>query len=675
MSRHPSTVRLIFPLVALLLAPSIAAAGPLTVTSSDVVRIQALAVMSTPEGLQGVTSNVSVSFTTPGSGHIFLDTRPLAQVDMQGSARLAVRVASAYTGVPVEDKDFYIVVRGDSPVVGGPSAGGVLAVAATAALKGWSIRPGSFMTGTINLDGSIGPIGGLPQKAEAAAAEGGSVLVFPAGQEEVREAPGPFDRPAVVRMSEHCARLQLRCVPVEDLAEAVAEMTGYELVSPEPSGIGSSSAFRDQLLPLAEDSVRRARALLLDATRGYEGASISRSLRGQLDPALSAASREVFQAEAALDGGRPYTASSRSFRATIDANYVLESIRIAGHAAPPTALAELAERAGAEADAALAAVRDAPTPSFAALEAVGAAQVRAHEAQTWAAEARRSAEQGAMLEAVRLSVQALARADTARWWASLADRDDSGPVTAERVDALARDLVDNAQQTLAYASVLLGQPGGSGESRIATARDELDAGLAPAAVLDALQGENDVSVALSTAGLDEAAVEERLNRTLDRAAAAIARARDLGVEPFLAQSYLELAEDTADLGQALALASLAAALARVPGSLFGSVEPVPSRFVGGPPVPLASSAQTSAGAMFEDPGEAKAFGAGVLVAAVGTLGPMAALRWARRRDQGAPVASNKASAPAATEPATKPGNQLPDSSDPMSPPTEWKPPP
>ena len=38
------------------------------------------------------------------------------------------------------------------------------------------------MTGTINPDGTVGPVGGIPQKVEGAADEGIKTVLIPAGQ-------------------------------------------------------------------------------------------------------------------------------------------------------------------------------------------------------------------------------------------------------------------------------------------------------------------------------------------------------------------------------------------------------------------------------------------------------------------------------------------------------------
>lgn len=66
----------------------------------------------------------------------------------------------------------------------GPSAGGVMPVGFAALLKGDHIRRGIAMTGTISKDGTIGPVGGIPDKIRAAAREGYHTILIPRGQRD-----------------------------------------------------------------------------------------------------------------------------------------------------------------------------------------------------------------------------------------------------------------------------------------------------------------------------------------------------------------------------------------------------------------------------------------------------------------------------------------------------------
>ena len=59
-----------------------------------------------------------------------------------------------------------------------------MTVGFAALLKGEQIRRGIAMTGTISKDGTIGPVGGIPDKIRAAAREGYRTILIPQGQRD-----------------------------------------------------------------------------------------------------------------------------------------------------------------------------------------------------------------------------------------------------------------------------------------------------------------------------------------------------------------------------------------------------------------------------------------------------------------------------------------------------------
>jgi Lon-like protease len=99
--------------------------------------------------------------------------------------------------------------------IGGPSAGMMHALAIIDTLTPGEMTKGHIIagTGTIQLDGSVGNIGGVRQKVAGAEAAGASVILVPAGNYE--EALTAY-------------RNGIEIVPVATLAEAVAYLEGLE---------------------------------------------------------------------------------------------------------------------------------------------------------------------------------------------------------------------------------------------------------------------------------------------------------------------------------------------------------------------------------------------------------------------------------------------------------------
>ena len=79
----------------------------------------------------------------------------------------------------------------DTGRIGGPSAGLAFTLALIDELTEGELTGGRnvAVTGTINLDGSVGPIGGLSQKVNAVLQHDVEVFLVPASQFELRE-PG-----------------------------------------------------------------------------------------------------------------------------------------------------------------------------------------------------------------------------------------------------------------------------------------------------------------------------------------------------------------------------------------------------------------------------------------------------------------------------------------------------
>ncbi len=133
-------------------------------------------------GEVGVVSQASAE-VIPGKGRVLFSLNPFVEPDTQQSVEIAAVVAQQFTGKSLADRDvIYSIENIDAKLIGGPSAGAALTVATIAALEGKQVRPDAAITGTILPDGSIGPIGGVIEKAAASAENGLTLLLVPEGQ-------------------------------------------------------------------------------------------------------------------------------------------------------------------------------------------------------------------------------------------------------------------------------------------------------------------------------------------------------------------------------------------------------------------------------------------------------------------------------------------------------------
>ncbi|MBL8751244.1 MAG: FHA domain-containing protein [Planctomycetes bacterium] len=91
---------------------------------------------------------------------------------------LAAFSASQLTGRNLTDNEFLVRTGGH---IDGPSAGMLMTATMIAVLRGKTPRPDTTMTGTINPDGSAGPVGGIVQKMDGASKDGIKRFGFPMG--------------------------------------------------------------------------------------------------------------------------------------------------------------------------------------------------------------------------------------------------------------------------------------------------------------------------------------------------------------------------------------------------------------------------------------------------------------------------------------------------------------
>lgn len=121
----------------------------------------------------------------PGEGQVFFridQNNPLIDPDTQTSLRTALTVAKRLTGKSIQGENIFYDVETESMVVGGQSAGAAATIATMALLNAEQLRSDTIITGTIQEDGSIGPVGKVLEKAVAAKAAGYNTILVPAGE-------------------------------------------------------------------------------------------------------------------------------------------------------------------------------------------------------------------------------------------------------------------------------------------------------------------------------------------------------------------------------------------------------------------------------------------------------------------------------------------------------------
>lgn len=126
--------------------------------------------------------NVKIS---PGDGSTLLDADPFIETDTQISAKTSKKIAEMFTNDTLSNKDITYRFSIDGEYVGGSSAGAAMTLATIAAIENRTVPNNIAVTGTIMRDGTIGRVGGILEKAQAAGRNDLDMFYVPEGQSTI----------------------------------------------------------------------------------------------------------------------------------------------------------------------------------------------------------------------------------------------------------------------------------------------------------------------------------------------------------------------------------------------------------------------------------------------------------------------------------------------------------
>ncbi|WP_297508467.1 S16 family serine protease [Thermococcus sp.] len=513
-----------------------------------IMHAPAVAKTSTGE-LTGVVTEFVIT-VAPGSGHVYIETWPLAQVDMQASARLAAQVAGRVLGVDMSKYDVFIQVRANTSIIGGPSAGGTMTVGIIAALKGWSVNPKVMMTGMINPDGTIGPVGGILEKASAAHEAGAKLFLIPEGQRvqyvqktEKKEIGGVIEintRTTPVDVVKYAKeRWGLQVVEVKDIYQAVYYFTGHRIPKPEaPQNVKIDTSF---LKEDAEKDYRNTTSYYENVLKALKESNVGYDTYSLLMAALENAGKLLNQSKEAINEGMYYTALSRDFQARI----IIRHVDWYLSTNTKEDVQALLFKVRAEINSTEEFVENQTIQGVTMLQAVAAAEERIEDAKSSLEQAWKYYYSGQYWDAIGEAAYAYERAKTALFWTRLGKRFAKGkPISRDVVKVTARDYIDESSLIVAYIESMYGNVLGNDlTDTIEKAQEYYDDGKYSAALFTAMQARVQGEVFLDTLGITNWTVlVDKMNILKEDARTSIGIAEENGITPILAIAYYEFAE-------------------------------------------------------------------------------------------------------------------------------------
>lgn len=555
---------LITPWSAATIIPGKIDTGKITLNYRNVT-VYAPAVGKTDTGYVGVISTITVTIQDNGSGRVFVDTLPLTQIDMQGSARLAVKVASTLVewdkncSVNPSSYDYFFVVRTSAPIIGGPSAGGIMTAATISLLENWQMSNWTMMTGMINPDGSIGPVGGILQKIDAAYSVGTTRFLIPKGQgvymETVTERIEQNGWTQIITTQEprYVAdyaknNYGIEVIEVEDINDVIGYFAGYAFSQEVINGNITTANYTTSMKPLAETLLEEATAVYVNASDAFNNSDIPNyypfRYQSIVEEFLGDAQETLDEAQLWYDRELYYSSTTKSFLSLISSRFVLYAAEYFEADDRDDYIISLLDDAITLFEENSELAKATPIDGTMSLQCIGAAQKRAFEAEGYIDDASQSYEKD-VLGALYSIALAIERSNSVKWWIGIGSYfNDSGHISNETLENLAVEYIEDTQQAVAYSSIILQEMGQSStylseaEGLLESARDELQKGYPAASIFEALEALVKANLALELA---TSTSKEKILRAQESASGSIGTSRSLGIEPVLAVSYYELA--------------------------------------------------------------------------------------------------------------------------------------
>jgi len=490
---------------------------------------------------QGVVLNLYVEMKE-GNGRVFVDTFPLTKMDTQASARMAKEVACNAMSLDCSKYDFFYILSSDYPSLGGPSAGAAMTIATMAAIQGVDINQDVFITGTINPSGSIGPVGSILEKAEAAYKNGASIFLIPKGNYNVI-----INNETIDIREKALKDWNLHIIEVDDIYEAYKYATNYEIskkvVSSEEI---TSKRFNDAMQYLSDSLISKAKEETSRLERKFQLSSLPIKYSDPIKEKLTQAKEELDEAKSLYKSDQYYSAASYSVRALIYSNYASNLLDFhENDDSKDYVMKEILNVNDEISSFEKMFIKNYTIDCIDDIEVYAVVIGRIMEAEDLMNSSREAYEKGDYESALYLLSFAQVRKNTAYEWLTLTNEfsgNQSAVFSQDNLKVLSQERIAQSKDYLNYANYLTSSSLlKEAENHLLKAEEAYSKGQYVFALFEAAYARSKVSLTLKLNTLKEISLEDIYSSHEQDAKIAIKKAEEQGLLPILALSYLEYA--------------------------------------------------------------------------------------------------------------------------------------